>query len=231
MQEWSEHIRIWVSVSGAVCIHSWKPENGKAPNGKTVSETQSNPRQVVGELGNGKKVRWHLIVQNYPVHDHQARQQTAVKSCFSSSMEASSQQQIKQSNKAFCRRSWTLLLHDCFLSCRATINPLCSPLSLSFHLIYIPLSSTPLPAAAFEFISAFLQIFFLLSSVLSRQLMHSKRWLLSLCGVFSMDSLSDKRAELDIFCVKLNFWSLCWLHEPHFLSNQWRNPVNYLPLW
>lgn len=147
--------------------------------------------------------------------------------------EASSQQQIKQSNKAFCRRSWTLLLHDCFLSCRATINPLCSPLSLSFHLIYIPLSSTPLPAAASEFISAFLQIFFLLSSVLSRQLMHFKRWLLSLVFVvfFPVDSLSDKRAELHIFCVKLNFWSLCWLHEPHFLSNQWRNPVNYLPLW
>lgn len=76
-----------------------------------------------------------------------------VQSGFSSSMGRSSQQQITLSNKAFSRRSWTLLLHDCFLSRRATINPLSPLLTPSFHLIYIALSSPPLPAAAFFYLS------------------------------------------------------------------------------
>lgn len=58
------------------------------------------------------------------------------------------------SHKELCRRSWAPLLYDCFLSCRATINPLSPPLTLSFHLIYIPLSSEPLPpAATFYYVS------------------------------------------------------------------------------
>lgn len=61
---------------------------------------------------------------------------------LSSSTGRSSLQQITLSNKAFCRRSWTLLLHDCFLSCGATINPLFPPLTHSFCLIYIPLSTS-----------------------------------------------------------------------------------------
>lgn len=61
----------------------------------------------------------------------------------SSMEEASSRQQITPSNKAFRGRSWTLLLNDCFPSRGATINSLSAPLTLSFHLIYIPLSLYP----------------------------------------------------------------------------------------
>lgn len=46
-----------ISGFGLVLAVRYVSTPGKAPNGKTVSETQSNPRQVVGELGNGKKVR------------------------------------------------------------------------------------------------------------------------------------------------------------------------------
>lgn len=75
---------------------------------------------------------------------------------FSSSMEGvSSQQQITPRNKAFCRRSWTLRLSDCFLSRRATINSLSPPLSLSFHLIYSPPWSPPLPAFFFIYLLPF----------------------------------------------------------------------------
>lgn len=105
----------------------------------------------------------HYFRSEPSANSHSAFQQTVVcgheQRGFSSRERgggASSQQQITLGNKAFCRRSWTLLLHDCFLSCRATINPLPPPLTLSFYLIYISHS----PPATICYLFIYLTFFF-----------------------------------------------------------------------